>query len=70
MGRDWVKDCVHVNFGMVSMEGGAFHTREGKVLYLDDVLDAAVGASAPSLPPRNGAPCSTRGATSCSRLPG
>jgi arginyl-tRNA synthetase len=27
---------------MVSMEGGAFHTREGKVLYLDDVLDAAV----------------------------
>ena len=42
MGRDWVKDCVHVNFGMVSMEGGAFHTREGKVLYLDDVLDAAV----------------------------
>ena len=42
MGRDWVKNCVHVNFGMVSMEGGAFHTREGKVLYLDDVLDAAV----------------------------
>ena len=42
MERDWVKDCVHVNFGMVSMEGGAFHTREGKVLYLDDVLDAAV----------------------------
>ena len=42
MGREWAKDCVHVNFGMVSMEGGAFHTREGKVLYLDDVLDAAV----------------------------
>ena len=42
MGKEWVKDCVHVNFGMVSMEGGAFHTREGKVLYLDDVLDAAV----------------------------
>ena len=42
MGREWYKDCVHVNFGMVSMEGGAFHTREGKVLYLDDVLDAAV----------------------------
>ncbi len=42
MGREWSKDCVHVNFGMVSMEGGSFHTREGKVLYLDDVLDAAV----------------------------
>ena len=42
MGRKWYKDCVHVNFGMVSMEGGSFHTREGKVLYLVDVLDAAV----------------------------
>ena len=42
MGRDWVKDCVHVNFGMVSMEDGSFSTREGRVLYLDDVLTAAV----------------------------
>ena len=42
MGRDWVKDCVHVNFGMVSMEDGSFSTREGRVLYLDDVLSAAV----------------------------
>lgn len=42
MGRDWVKDCVHVNFGMVSMEEGSFSTREGRVLYLDDVLSAAV----------------------------
>lgn len=42
MGRDWVKDCVHVNFGMVSMEDGSFSTREGRVLYLEDVLNAAV----------------------------
>ena len=42
MGRDWVKDCVHVNFGMVSMEDVSFHTRAGNILYLDDILQAAV----------------------------
>lgn len=42
MGRDWVKDCVHVNFGMVSMEEGTLSTRHGNVVYLDDVLNAAV----------------------------
>lgn len=42
MGRDWVKDCVHVNFGMVSMEDASFSTRYGNILYLDDILEAAV----------------------------
>ncbi|MBR0026757.1 MAG: arginine--tRNA ligase, partial [Clostridia bacterium] len=42
MGRDWVKDCVHVNFGMVSMEEGTLSTRHGRVVYLDDVLHAAI----------------------------
>ena len=42
MGREWVKDCVHVNFGMVSMEDAAFSTRSGNILYLDDILEAAV----------------------------
>ncbi len=42
MGDDWVKDCVHVNFGMVSMEEGTLSTRHGNVVYLDDVLQAAV----------------------------
>ena len=42
MGRDWVKDCVHVNFGMVSMEDASFSTRSGNILYLDDILQAAV----------------------------
>lgn len=43
MGYDWAKDCVHVAFGMVSLEGqGALSTRKGNVVFLDDVLDAAV----------------------------
>ncbi|MDO4572312.1 MAG: arginine--tRNA ligase [Clostridia bacterium] len=42
MGKDWVKDCVHVNFGMVSMEEGTLSTRHGNVVYLEDVLRAAI----------------------------
>ena len=38
MGYDWAKDCVHVNFGMVNMEGATFSTRKGNVIYLEDAL--------------------------------
>ncbi len=42
MGCDWAKDCVHVPFGMVSLEGqGALSTRKGNVVFLDEVLDTA-----------------------------
>lgn len=42
MGKNWVKDCVHVNFGMVSMEEGTLSTRHGNVVYLEDVLNASI----------------------------
>lgn len=42
MGYDWYKDMVHVAFGMVSVEGEALSTRKGKVVMLEDVLNAAV----------------------------
>lgn len=42
MGYDWAKDCVHVNFGMISMEDGTFSTRKGNAIYLEDVLNAAI----------------------------
>ncbi len=42
MGRDWAKDCVHVNFGMMSFEGSTLSTRHGHVVYLDDVVSTAV----------------------------
>ena len=42
-GFPWANDCVHVPFGMVSLEGvGALSTRKGNVVYLQDVLDTAV----------------------------
>lgn len=42
MGYEWAKDCIHVPFGMVSLEGGRLSTREGKVVFLEDVLNRAV----------------------------
>lgn len=42
MGKDWVRDCEHVNFGMVSMEEGTLSTRHGNVVYLEDVLNASI----------------------------
>lgn len=42
MGYDWAYDCVHVPFGMVSLEEGTMSTRKGRVVFLEDVLNKAV----------------------------
>ncbi|WP_423243550.1 arginine--tRNA ligase [Anaerophilus nitritogenes] len=42
MGYDWAKDCVHVPFGLVSLEEGTMSTRKGRVVFLEDVLRKAV----------------------------
>ena len=42
LGWDWAKGCEHVNFGMVSFEGQSLSTREGRIVYLDDLLTQAV----------------------------
>ena len=43
MGYEWEKDCIHVPFGLVSLEGGAtLSTRKGNVVFLEDVLNNAV----------------------------
>lgn len=42
MGCDWSKDMVHVAHGMVSLEDGALSTREGNVVFLEDVLNKSV----------------------------
>ncbi len=42
MGYDWAEGCVHVPFGMVSLEDGTLSTRRGKVLFLEDVLNQAI----------------------------
>ncbi len=42
LGYDWAKDCIHVPFGLGSLEEGTMSTREGRVVFLKDVLDQAV----------------------------
>lgn len=42
MGHGWYKGMEHVSFGMVSYEGRALSTREGYVVYLEDLLNKAV----------------------------
>lgn len=42
MGFDWAEDCIHVPFGMVSLEEGTMSTRKGRVVFLEDVLKKAV----------------------------
>jgi arginyl-tRNA synthetase len=42
MGFDWASKCVHVPFGMVSLEDGTLSTRHGRVVFLEDVLNRAV----------------------------
>lgn len=42
LGNEWAKDCIHVPFGMVSLEEGTMSTRKGRVVFLEDVLKKAV----------------------------
>lgn len=42
MGYDWYDKLEHVNFGMVSLEDGTLSTRNGRVVFLEDVLNQAI----------------------------
>lgn len=42
MGNSWADDCIHVPFGMVSLEEGVLSTRKGNVVFLEDVLNNAI----------------------------
>ena len=42
MGHEWERDCIHVQFGTVSLEDGTLSTRQGRVVFLEDVLKRAV----------------------------
>ncbi len=42
MGKEWAKDLIHVAYGMVSLEDGAMSTRNGRVVWLEDVINACI----------------------------
>lgn len=53
MGYEWAKDCIHIPFGMVSLEDGTLSTREGRVLFLEDVLNKAIENTTKIIEERN-----------------
>ena len=53
MGKSWAKDMVHVAYGMVSLEDGAMSTRQGKVVWLEDVISRCVEKAAAVLAEKN-----------------
>jgi len=42
LGFQWAEDCVHIPFGLVSLEEGTMSTRHGRVVFLEEVLTRAV----------------------------
>ena len=53
MGYDWARDCIHVPFGMVSLEEGTLSTRKGRVVFLEDVLNKAIESTRKIIEERN-----------------
>lgn len=53
MGYEWSKDCVHVMFGTVGLEDGSLSTRNGRVVFLEDVLNKAIEKTKEIIEARN-----------------
>ena len=53
MGDEWADDCIHVNFGLISLKDGALSTRQGRVLKLEDVLNKAIEKTREIIEKRN-----------------
>ncbi len=41
-GWEWSKDCEHVGFGLVKLPGKSMSTRNGDVVFLEDVLNESI----------------------------
>ena len=53
MGYDWGKDCFHVSFGMINLKEGRMSTREGVIVYLEEVLNKAIDTARKIIDERN-----------------
>ncbi len=42
MGHDWADDCKHVGFGLVKLANKKLSTRNGDVVFLEDLLNQSV----------------------------
>lgn len=59
MGYEWSKDCIHVSFGMVSVKddvlgtSSKLSTRDGNVIFLNDVLEKSIEKTLDIIEERN-----------------
>ncbi len=54
MGYEWADNCVHVDFGQISLGGGEkMSSRKGNVILLNDVLDEAVARARATIEEKN-----------------
>jgi arginyl-tRNA synthetase len=53
LGYPWAKTCKHVEFGLIHFKDGAMSTREGKVIFLKDVIDQAVALARKTIEAKN-----------------
>lgn len=53
MNYSWAKDCFHVSFGMINLEEGKMSTREGVIVFLEEVLNKAVDRARNLIEERN-----------------
>lgn len=49
----WYKDCVHVPFGLVSLDGAKLSTRNGNIVYAEDILEEAATRALNSINEKN-----------------
>jgi arginyl-tRNA synthetase len=42
MGYDWAKDLIHIPYGLVSLEGEKLSTRNGNIVYAEDIILEAI----------------------------
>lgn len=48
-GHEWAKDCIHVGFGIVKFADRKLSTRNGSIIFLDDLLREAVEKTAEAI---------------------
>ncbi|MBZ9536230.1 arginine--tRNA ligase [Cytobacillus oceanisediminis] len=53
MGYDWAKGMVHIPFGMMLKDGKKMSTRKGKVVLLEEVLQAAIELAEKNIDEKN-----------------
>lgn len=53
LGNDWAKNCHHFSFGLINLEEGKMSSREGNVVFLEEVLSRAINLAKEEIEKRN-----------------